>query len=138
MTRSLLVLLTYDDLECGGAADALVEHLKCAAVPLEEQCKLSVEPLPIYEGGPHQVTLRDSLNKHSDDRDVSIIVFSLLKGDQSEEYLNIKNLCNTLNSHVIRCEILTHLANYTDVGLIIQNLVRLVMHEISTEVPNGV
>ncbi|CCW60946.1 unnamed protein product [Phytomonas sp. EM1] len=136
MDRFIEIFLTYDDLECGGASDALVEHLQRDTAPFAGHCRLSVRPLPIYDQDSHQVTLRNALEEASREGIHSIIVFSLLKGDLPEEYLGIKNLCRTTKWPVIRCEVLTHLENYSDVGLSIQNLVRLVIHDILTKYPD--
>lgn len=133
MSRVLTVLLTYDDPECGGAADALVEHLERDAAALEGHCQLSVKPIQVNPNGSHRDALYGSLQDLFQVKPQDIYVLAFLKGDEAEEYRKIRELCSSVKPVAIQCQILTHLANYSDVGLIIRNLVRLVLNEMSKE-----
>nr|CAJ2475804.1 unnamed protein product [Leishmania braziliensis] len=132
MSRVLTVLLTYDDPECGGAADALVEHLERDA-SVVEHCQLSVKPIPVLQNGSHRDALYGSLQDLFQMKPQDIYAITFLKGCQSEEYRKINELCNSVRPNPVQCQVLTHLANYNDVGLIIRNLVRLVLDEMTKE-----
>ncbi|KAL7707001.1 hypothetical protein N2W54_001300 [Lotmaria passim] len=133
MSRVLTVLLTYDDPECGGAADALVEHLERDAAALEGQCQLSVKPIQVLQNGSHRDALYGSLQDLFQIKPQDIYVISFLKGNQPEEYRKVNELCSSVRPNPVQCQVLTHLANYNDVGLIIRNLVRLVLDEMTRE-----
>ncbi|KAG5501493.1 hypothetical protein JKF63_03322 [Porcisia hertigi] len=137
MSRVLTVLLTYDDPECGGAADALVEHLERDAASVEGQCQLSVKPIQIVQNGSHRDALYGSLQDLFRMKPHNIYVITFLKGCQAEEYRKVNELCSSVRPNAVRCQVLTHLANYTDVGLIIRNLVRLVLDEMTREEHHG-
>lgn len=128
MSRVLLVIVTYDDPECGGAADAIVEHLNRDAAALQSQCQLSVKPLQVLNGA-HRDTLYGALQDLFQVKPQDIFVITFLKGDQPEEYRKVRELCNGVKPNPLHCQVLTHLMNYGDVGLIIRNLVRLVLDE---------
>ncbi|AYU80027.1 hypothetical protein conserved [Leishmania donovani] len=133
MSRVLTVLLTYDDPECGGAADALVEHLERDAVAVEGHCQLSVKPIQVLQNGSHRDALYGSLQDLFQMKPQDIYVIAFLKGSQPEEYRKVNELCNSVRPNPVKCQVLTHLANYNDVGLIIRNLVRLVLDEMTKE-----
>ncbi|EPY31473.1 hypothetical protein STCU_03438 [Strigomonas culicis] len=134
MSRVLVVLLTYDDPECGGAADALVEHMQRDAAELESQCQLTVKPIQVLQGSSHRDALYGTLQELFQVKPENIYVISFLKGNQPEEYRKVTELCRGVKPHALQCQVLTHLANYNDVGLIIRNLVRLVTNEMLKEV----
>lgn len=131
MVRVLVILLTYDDPECGGAADALVDHLERDAAPLDHVCGLSIKPIAVAQNGSHRDTLYGTLQDLFQVQPEDIYVISFLKGDQPDEYKKIRELCNGVKPHALKSQVLTHLANYNDVGLIIRNLVRLLLDEMS-------
>lgn len=133
MSRVLTVLLTYDDPECGGAADALVEHLERDAAAVEGQCQLSVKPIQVLQNGSHRDALYGSLQDLFQIKPQDIYVITFLKGNQPEEYRKVNELCGSVRPNAVKCQVLTHLANYTDVGLTIRNLVRLVLDEMMKE-----
>ncbi|KAK7195286.1 hypothetical protein NESM_000454400 [Novymonas esmeraldas] len=145
MSRVLTVLLTYDDPECGGAADALVDHLERDTAVLEGHCQLSVKPIQVLQNGAHRDALYGSLQDLFQVKPQDIYVISFLKDCQPEEYRKVNELCSSVRPTPVQCQVLTHLANYNDVGLIIRNLVRLVMDEMtkgeavrsSTEAPKS-
>ncbi|KAG5475635.1 hypothetical protein LSCM4_04217 [Leishmania orientalis] len=136
MSRVLTVLLTYDDPECGGAADALVEHLERDAAAVEGHCQLSVKPIQVLQSGSHRDALYGSLQDLFQMKPQDIFVITFLKGSQPEEYRKVTELCNSVRPTAVQCQVLTHLANYNDVGLIIRNLVRLVLDEMTKEEVN--
>lgn len=131
------MVLTYDDPECGGAADALVDHLQRDAAPLQSHCQLSVKPIQVLQSGSHRDTLYCVLQDLFQVKPQDIYVITFLKGNQPEEYRKIRELCSSVKPHALQCQVLTHLANYSDVGLIIRNLVRLVLDEMSRETPSS-
>lgn len=137
MSRVLLVLLTYDDPECGGAADAFVEHVQRDAAMLESRCQLSVKPLQVVTNGSHRDALYGALQDVFQVKPSDIYVISFLKSAQFEEYRKVRELCIGVKPVPLKCQVLTHLSNYTDVGLIIRNLVRLVIEEMSRNVDGG-
>ncbi|KAG5475376.1 hypothetical protein LSCM1_03489 [Leishmania martiniquensis] len=133
MSRVLTVLLTYDDPECGGAADALVEHLERDAAAAEGHCQLSVKPIQVLQSGSHRDALYGSLQDLFQMKPQDIFVITFLKGSQPEEYRKVTELCSSVRPTAVQCQVLTHLANYSDVGLIIRNLVRLVLDEMAKD-----
>lgn len=135
MSRLLVVILTYDDPECGGAADALVDHLQRDAAALQSHCQLSVKPIQVVQNGSHRDTLYGVLQDLFQVKPQDIYVITFLKSNQPEEYRKIRDLCSSVKPHALQCQVLTHLANYNDVGLILRNLVRLVLDEMSRGIP---
>ncbi|ORC91735.1 uncharacterized protein TM35_000053310 [Trypanosoma theileri] len=132
--RVLVVLLTYDDPECGGAADALVEHLQRDSAALLDRCQLSVKPIAILHNASHRDALYRTLQDLFQVKPQDIYVISFLKDNNPEEYRKIRELCNGVKPSRLKHQVLTHLANYSDVGLIIRNLVRLVLDEMVKEI----
>ncbi|CBH17109.1 uncharacterized protein TEOVI_000451200 [Trypanosoma equiperdum] len=134
MVRSLVVLLTYDEPECGGAADALVVHLQRDCAALADRCQLSARPISILQNSSHRDALYRTLQDLIQVKPQDIYAISFLKDNNPDEYRKIRELCNGVKPRRIKHQILTHLANYNDVGLIIRNLVRLVLDEMSRDV----
>ncbi|KAG8340496.1 hypothetical protein ERJ75_000320400 [Trypanosoma vivax] len=133
MSRTLTVLVTYDEPECGGAADALVEHLQRDCAALAARCQLSVRPISILQNASHRDALYRTLQDLIQVKPQDIYVIGFLKDNNPEEYRKVRELCNGVKPRRIKHQVLTHLANYNDVGLIIRNLVRLVLDEMSRE-----
>lgn len=129
MSKILSTIITYDDPECGGAADALVDYLQRDAATLSQSmpgvASLSVRALPVTPGSSHRDLLfrafQDLFNVRSED----VFVVSLIKNHNPEEYRKIKELCSSPRSS--NHQIITHVSNYDDVGLLIRNLVRRVI-----------
>eukprot|EP00796_Vickermania_ingenoplastis_P008667 gene8667-6093_t len=129
--RTLTVLLTYDDPECGGAADAFVDQLEKEVTIWKEThrsrvCSVPIHAFPVSEGGEqHDDVLRHSLQALPS----KVIVFSFLKGHAPQEYMAVQDVCRN-TATVLAFHILTHLANFEDVGLVLRNLIRIVMHHL--------
>ncbi|CAD2215473.1 hypothetical protein AGDE_09785 [Angomonas deanei] len=102
MSRVLVVLLTYDDPECGGAADALAEHLQRDAAELDTQCQLSVKPIQVVQNGSHRDALYGTLQELFQVKPQDIFVISFLKGHQPEEYRKISDLCKGVKPHALQ------------------------------------
>ena len=130
----MTVLVSYDDPECGGAADALIDHLHrdvgqlagSSTVDPSGGGPLNVKPLSVAHGASHRDalyrTLQDLFNVKAQD----VLVVTLLKGNQPDEYRRVKELCCGVKTKPLEHRIITHLGNYSDVGLVIRNLVRTV------------
>lgn len=142
----LTVLLTYDEPECGGAADAFVQLLEMEVHSRAEagECTagITVESLPIVEGEErHDFIVERTLNalivREGDSSDamtapgsssVEVIVVSFLRDHAPQQYLSIKEMCAKYQENVREVHVLTHLANYEDVSLVLRNLIRIVFH----------
>ncbi|PBJ73584.1 hypothetical protein TcG_06173 [Trypanosoma cruzi] len=133
MPRGLIVLLTYDDPECGGAADALAEHLQRDCAVMMDRCQLTVKPIAILHNASHRDALYRTLQDLFQVKPQDIYVITFLKENNFEEYRKVRELCNGVKPCCIKHQLLTHVANYSDVGLIIRNLVRLVLEEMRRE-----
>lgn len=131
MARKLYVLLSYDDPDCGGAADALIDQLQKDAETVRTPNRLVLNSIQVLQDGCHRDTLCGAVQNLCDVSPHDMYVISLLKGDQSQEYRSIRDLCSSVKSTPLSCQVITHVANYNDVGLIIRNLVRQIMHELT-------
>jgi hypothetical protein len=134
----LTVLLSYDDPECGGAADALTEHLlrdvgqMLGSPPADGDGTataggpLNIKALSVPHGGSHRDALYRTLQDLFSVKARDVLVITLLKGNQPDEYRRVKELCCGVKTKPLEHRIITHLGSYSDVGLVIRNLVRTV------------
>jgi hypothetical protein len=132
MSNVLAVLVSYDDPECGGAADALVEQVQreSAAVisRVPQAPPISVRALSVMQGGSHRDILYSTLQDLYQVRAEDVLVIVLLKGNQPEEFRRVKELClSNKGGRPIMNHVVTHLGAFQDVGLVIRNFVRLVI-----------
>lgn len=131
MSRVITVVISYDDPECGGAADALVEQLQREAAALVQRVPsvppISVRALSVIQGGSHRdalyATFQDLYQVKADD----VLAIVLLKGSQPDEYKRVKELCSSNKGRPIANHVVTHLSAFTDVGLVVRNFVRVVL-----------
>lgn len=147
----LTVLLTYDEPECGGAADALVQMLEAEVNSRADsgECvaRISVESFPITEGEERHdqivatsleaLTTRPGKEATSTSAERSsppcslppqVMVVCFLRDHAPEAYLSVKEVCARYKENVWEAHVLTHLANYDDVSLVLRNLIRIVFH----------
>ena len=130
MSRFVTILLSFDDPECGGAADALVSHIERDIPP--QLATLSVKPISVLASASHRDALYHTLQDLFNVRPRDLFVISLLKDSDPDEFRKIKELCATAKSSPLEHRVVTHLGNYTDVGLVIRNLVRTVTSVIAS------
>ena len=118
------LIVTYDEPECGGAADALVDQLQreLARVGVNASA-ITTKPLAITQSGSHRDALYRALQDVFAVKHQNVFVITMLKGDNRDEYRRITELCNN-SKPVIQHQIVTHLGNFGDVGLIVHNLAR--------------
>lgn len=122
-----MVVVSYDDPHCGGAADALLSQTTAAAKKWSQEnpsagVSLELNAFPVSEGGErHDEVLRSALRKSSS---AFIIVFVLLKGDCPQEFLAARSVCSDAPS-VKLFQAVTHLSSFDDVSLVIRNLIRM-------------
>lgn len=126
--RRHVVLLTFDEPECGHAADVLGDMILKEVKMLAERVNvpaLTVQPVPVTHGLSHRDLLHRALQEINGAKQQDCFVISLLKGGNSVEYHNIKELCNHTRPRLAH-QVVTHLSGFNDVGLVLRNLVRRV------------
>lgn len=127
----LTVVISYDDPECGGAADALVDQLQREAAALSQRvptaAPLNVRPLAVLQGGSHRDALHGTLQDLFLVRPEDVFVIVLLKGNNPDEFKKVKELCLANKGKHVQNNVVTHLSSYSDVGLIVRNFVRCVL-----------
>ena len=143
MSRLLTVIITYDDPDCGGAFDALVDHLQRdfdvmlqRSVTSDPSLHLSIKPVSVALGGGHRDALYKVLQDLFSVPRESVYVLSMLKGNAAEEYRKVKDLVQNMTPP-LEHHVVTHLSNYQDVGLVIRNLVRRVVEFARLMASNG-
>ena len=133
MLSSATVIVSYDDPECGGAADALISKLRPSSAA---EAPIIVKPVPVTDadaGSTHCDGIVSVLQSLVSVPSSSIFIISCLKDGAPEEHRRIRELVggaqNSSSSPMPppgNCQILTHLSNYNDVALTLQNMVRWV------------
>ena len=126
--RKHTVIISFDEPECGGAADALADMLIKEVKLVSERVNLpavSVRPVPIVstQGQTHQESLHRALQDLVNIKNQDCFVITLLKGGNTADYFQIKELCNQARPR-LRHQVVTHLSGFHDVGLVLRNLVR--------------
>jgi hypothetical protein len=130
--RVITVILTYDDPECGNAAEALRQQLlrEAAENPALNGATFAVNPLPIAGGEGAAATHRDAVQHQLQQRfsldHAAVAVVALMKGGNAEDFRRTRDVCQQARPPVGAHFVLTHLGNYSDVGLMLRNVVRRV------------
>jgi hypothetical protein len=131
----LTILISYDDPECGGAADALVDQVQreCAALSqrLPHTPHVNARALSVVQGGSHRDVLYGTLQDLYNVRAEDVLVIALLKGNNPEEYKKVKDLCSSNKGRPISNHVVTHLGSFSDVGLVVRNFVRAVLDRLA-------
>lgn len=162
-----LLILTYDEPNCGGASDEFLKQLDAevtslfpnlsslpaAAIPNHPVVQIesfaiaseSVSESALLEeksrdgGAPssraatlsvHAQRIKSSLEAHLQSRSCSpVMVLSFLKDDAVKDYLDIRSVCSSYLSGAwlmpLQFHVLTNLANYSDVSLVIRTITRV-------------
>lgn len=119
--QSPTVIVTYDDLACGGAADALMSQLHDR---FGGPSNISVRCIPVAGGSSHRDAVYSCLQGLTGVQHRDLFVMALLKNRGSEDYRRIRDLCASTKPRIDNVVLATQLGNYHDVGLVVRNLVR--------------
>lgn len=124
--RHHAVIIAFDDPECGGAADALEEQLSRELKAIEQRLnlpKVAQRLVPVVPGASHRDSVARTLQELVSVKPQDVFVVSLLKGAGAEEYRALNDACQK-SRPPIEHQVVTHMASFSDVGLIVRNLVR--------------
>ena len=117
------IVISFDDPECGGAADALSQQLHAA---LEGGTQFSIKHVPVAGGGSHRDGIYTALQSLYAVRHDGIFVIACVKDSAPQEFCRVREMCAGARPRIGNVHVLTHLAAYADVGLTLRNMVRWV------------
>ena len=149
--KSFAAIVIYDDPDCSGAAGAFSDLARrLPSLPPPEQINTEVFLVPASatratssSTALESNTTSNNINNNNNNnfygdalleslrglvnyRPNEIVVIGLLKdaSSASSACQKIREICNETRPAITECHLATHLANYSDVGLVVRNLVR--------------
>jgi hypothetical protein len=129
MSATFTIVVTYDDPDCGGAADALVANLDTEGKRLGPKVPLEVKPLAVTAGNSHREALYRAMQELFSRKLQDVFVVTFLKGSNAEEYRKVMELCETTKPPISRL-IITNLSSFVDAGLTVRNVTKKVLSKV--------
>ncbi len=128
MSQQFAAIVVYDDPECAGAARYFADRSEQQLAALQRpggkphtEIVLAAANAATSHGDALVEALRTLVNFRTSD----ITVVALLKDAQAATACQrIREVCGETRPPIAECHIATHLANFKDVRLVVDNLVR--------------
>lgn len=138
MPRQFFIFITYDD-KCETLAKMLHDMLSNDGAIVSSGHGVNIRLFevadPLQEGASnanannlphsHRDIVYRQIQEHFDVPQENMFVISLLKGINHEEYTRVGELCSR-TSPPIAHQVVSHIGNFNDVGLLTRNLTRRV------------
>ena len=128
----LAIVISFDDPECGGAAEALTQQLQAALDGV------TVKHVPVAAGGSHRDGVYAALQSLYAVRHDGIFVIACVKDSSPQDFCKVREMCAGAKPRIDNVHVLTHLSNYSDVGLTLRNMVRWVSAKRPVAAPGDV
>ena len=125
MESGKVVLISFDDPECGGAADEILYQIK----EITESTKLAIDVrlLAVPSNCSHKDVILSIFKDLFSIDPSNIFIVSLLSKENPKEYRKIKNICDSAMIKRIKRSIISCLSNYKDISLLSRNLVKTII-----------
>lgn len=124
MSQAFTVLITYDEPSCAGAAEALRPQLQQREADLRTEVRCVSQA--VSDGGTHREAVYAGLQQLFHVKHERLFVVCLMRDDAAQDYRRVREVCAATKPAINNVLALTSLESYSDVSLVLRNVVRRV------------